>query len=398
MLRLFVSRVVRMFLRTFYQFRLRRDDAIGSPAAVELEASEPAPRPPDRSAGRNRVEEPGTTRWDFRHGLLDRLDEYFACVRRVRVCDPDSYALFSRVGLTVSPDVFTNPDYEEHRRFIWRRAAFGGCLFHYDKGRVGQHIYVSFVYFHKVSNPSGVQWAGGDVYALTLVYDDRGSKRDQWRSAGVELGVCHIAVGADGSMRLLKEAVVVSREVRPCDKRGRRSRDVIQVKTIQWRFPAWMHDHDASGKRPEEWAPGVLRMVAGTCESAAAKVSVRVNRAGCVAVFGIDVRRARRFFADRDVTALAADGRRKRIFHHVKAHDRTLTKGVVGVRDHYRGMQDFSWQSYDVHIVSPHLDLTTLTAPSRYTDDIPDRERSQFLDTDRAGELLADVLETSLHG
>ena len=45
--------------------------------------------------------------WNFRHGLLERLDEYFVCVaRRLRQHDPGAYELFRRVGFTVSADGF----------------------------------------------------------------------------------------------------------------------------------------------------------------------------------------------------------------------------------------------------------------------------------------------------
>jgi hypothetical protein len=122
---------------------------------------------------------------------------------------------------------------------------------------------------------------------------------------------------------------------------------------------------------------------------------IRAKKEGCIAAFGIDVKRGKYFFADREVE-LATDGRKKRIFHSVIAHDRHIGQNrTTRVRDHYRGLRDFNWNGYGIHIVWPkHSGVLEFDKPARYEEDVAVTARSKMVDGQRAGEILANVLES----
>jgi hypothetical protein len=83
----------------------------------------------------------------------------------------------------------------------------------------------SFWYFQKMRRPSTVQRFAGDIYAFTALLDDR-TAAGHWRSTfGVPLTL-HIGVAADGTMRVLKEATAVRRQVCPTTRsqNGRKAR------------------------------------------------------------------------------------------------------------------------------------------------------------------------------
>jgi hypothetical protein len=61
---------------------------------------------------------------------------------------------------------------------------------------------------------------------------------------------------------------------------------------------------------------------------------------------------AKYYFTDR---AIDDGGKRKAIFHWVKAHYRKTKKGRTPVKTHFRGNREFQWGEYDIHIKVPGL-------------------------------------------
>ena len=53
---------------------------------------------------RKEINEHGETAWHFKSAILDRLDEYFVCFRRLKRHDRDAYDLFARMGLAIPAD------------------------------------------------------------------------------------------------------------------------------------------------------------------------------------------------------------------------------------------------------------------------------------------------------
>jgi hypothetical protein len=77
------------------------------------------------------------------------------------------------------------------------------------------------------------------------------------------------------------------------------------------------------------------------------------------------------FFKDRDKTAIAADGKRKRIVHYVGEFIRSNGQHV---KEHLRGIRQFHWRGYDIAIMVPKFHITT------YNFDVePENEESMII-------------------
>src|SRR6185436_16011577 len=123
-----------------------------------------------------------------------------------------------------------------------------------------------------------------------------------------------------------------------------------------WRYPGWIADvaEDEHGDRRkrsgEQYVAEMMVMAFQTYRESVSKIVVRASRGGNVAAFGIELPRAKYFFADRDAE-LASDGRRKRIFHSVVEHHRKLADNrEVVVKSHFRGARKFDWNGSSVCI------------------------------------------------
>lgn len=329
--------------------------------------------------------------WHLRSTILDRLDEYFVCIRRLQRHDPDSYKLFARVGFAVPADAYANPEAAETKLLVANaQVAFGGILcggFANERGHDTCHP--SFLYFTKVQRPSGVQRGGaGDVYRVSALYDDRDKSR-HYRASLAALGTCHVRLDPDGTATLLKERVEVRARIVSRHRHGKGRREVFTLATRQWSYPGWITANETAMGRA--WICDLFIMALVTYNMGVKRIVVRAKSGGCVAAFGIELPRAKYFFADRE---LAADGDKKRIFHAVTAHARRLARGgTTQVQHHYRGVRDFGWNGYQIHIVLPkHTRVLGFKAPSRYLEDVPKRERAKYYDGKETGRVIADVL------
>jgi len=85
--------------------------------------------------------------------------------------------------------------------------------------------------------------------------------------------------------------------------------------------------------------------------------------------FSVPQNDAKRFFKDREIEI---GGRRKPIFHMVKAHYRTYKTGKeTTVKGHHRGNRHFQWDDYEISIIAPGLNAPSLVDTpfeAHYTD------------------------------
>jgi len=82
--------------------------------------------------------------------------------------------------------------------------------------------------------------------------------------------------------------------------------------------------------------------------------------------------RAKTFFRDREIE-VANDGRRRRIFHCVTEHERTLPSGrVTKVAAHYRGARHFIWKGERIRIDPPEASMRHMNVGvEMWPDDVP---------------------------
>ena len=351
------------------------------PPPVVLPLPEAKIRRPRRSPSRSSE----SVVWHFKSTILDRLDEYFACLRRLRRYDPSAYRLFARVGFMISADRFVASADLPHR------PAFGGVLF--PEAAEGDRVHPSFVYFQKLHHPSRVQWSPGDTYRVTAVFDNR-KKAARWQATLTHPVCCHVVITPDGQVTLLKELCATTQRISP--RKGRRRLQTFRLSVQHWAYPSWTYYlAEDKGQTPEQAVATVFRMTVGTYAACLDRVVIRAHRQQMCAAFGIDLPRARHFFADRALDAPAKDGKRKRIFHSVRPHDREVATGVVPVRGHYRGIRDFFWNGCRIHIVFPRREqvLRTFAAAGSYAEDLTERQRVGAVPDSEAGRRIAERLE-----
>ena len=330
--------------------------------------------------------------WSFRSVILERLDDYFILIRRMRRFDPEAYGYFSRVGFSI-PATYARGDEQTYAKLATIPArTFGGVMLGGKPVRKG-FVHPSFLYFHKIKHPVKVQAVGGgDIYRLTCLFDDR---------TLATVCSCHVVVNGT-TVTLLKEELGFRQRISPPrSKRGHAKPAPFDMVYTHWDVPSWVHtvaeDHDTTAAA---WVQSMFALTAVTHHEANRQIVIRVKHDQDTASFGIHLATAKRFFRDRDKTsALARDGKRKRIFHAVRAHDRHLThlsqgERIVDVKAHYRGLRTFFWQQYRVHIVWPtNTNVLEFKAAATYREDLSAEERRTFLTEATVGKIIAGRLD-----
>jgi len=323
-------------------------------------------------------------RWQFKEGILDRLDEYFCCARRMRRFDRDSYDLFSRIGFSIPADAYAAD--QTLRALRPPRAAFGGILF--GRSNCEQwhgDVSPSFLYFRKIDHPVGVEAAikGAEVYRFVVLWDERRAA-EQWRSVLTVPVHFHVAVSERGEVTLLKELVSLHEWIRP--KRGERFRMNSRV----WDYPKVLKGIASDeGLDIRKWANDLFRITYLSTAWVRNEWLIRVRAPdGAVAAFGIGENRAVSFFPDRDRApkALTPRGRLRPIFHNTRAHPRSNLKHVEEVRAYQSGLRHFSWNGYEVNIVKPqNNDLLDCPLAAKDESAIEAKDRARFYDSKTVG-------------
>jgi hypothetical protein len=124
-------------------------------------------------------------------------------------------------------------------------------------------------------------------------------------------------------------------------------------------------------------------------------IRVEVSNGPLVAVFGVEVRRTAYFFKDRDVS-ITSNGRRQRIFHAVRPHERATKKGVKNIGMHFRGLKQFTWAGYRVKITVPVRDHLALPEFDVGAHDMPFGPQPDYKDMAALGKTLHEWIDSGL--
>lgn len=379
---------------------------------VDDTESQPLQRKNSTVISSKRNQETLDATWHFRGDILDYLDEYFSCFRKLRHLDSDSYALFKRVGLSMTRAFYS---FSECDFTGLKRIAIGGvaCPFVSAQGgrQSADRVTPSLWYFRKLVMGSEktpvrmlallrAQRTGGDIYEVTVVFDDRYRTNKGWRSDLSYPFSYYIHIKPDNTAELLKEPVLLTHKVQPgLKRRNGHKRDTFSLKEWRWQIPSFLQNwaKDSEGGQalngdPSLFAIGHLHMLLKTHARATSKIVVRVGYEKEHVNFGIELPRAKYFFADRDNDVLAADGKRKRIFHYVSEHSRLVKGKLTSVREHYRGLRSFVWNGYDINIVLPtNRFIFDFDVPGQLC--VEDSLEDEMLDGKATGKRLAEYLE-----
>lgn len=319
--------------------------------------------------------------FNFRDTILDQLDRFFVYLKRMRKRDPDSYAFYKKIGVTLLPLAATNMTGLQFRGEInedddarlepmpklseaapWfneHRPAFGCFAYGINKHIEARELvvdkgkmvwYVKFLYFTKYAEPPPEvqRAAGGDIYKLTIWWDKPQDQKH--KSGGGAPQEYAVFISKDGGevrvLRMLTTSIV--------EIQRKHKLEFFNIPKREWKIPKdyFPQNQKRYNEPPEQFLARIFINVVGQYEQSKlsmARVVVRKNK--MTAMFGLNLRRVAYFFQDRDVV-IDQEGTRKRIFHSVRAHERA---DGTAVRLHFRGLRQFTWAGYDVEIKIPSL-------------------------------------------
>jgi hypothetical protein len=320
----------------------------------------PAPR--KRETGAN-----DASGFYFRDTILDRLDEYFIILERMKKGDRTAYELYSKVGA----HVYEIPDGDlrvVNKKlspwFVKERPGFGAVNYIDGDTRErhrGKFIFPRLFYFQKYGfrgQPRIVQPSKGDIYVCTAYFDEHDSP--EWNKHGKHGTPCDfpIAVLPDGTIHPLKVKLHKEKSARHTYGKDRGKKFTIPQTTWGWEdaWVNWAKEHQLNAM---EHMSILFCSAANIYEQSNMAVLRVVARKGKIAaVFGVQVKRSAYFFKDRE--PVIQDGHVKRIFHIVGAHTRNTKKGTTAVHMHFRGLRSFMWKGYQIDITVPGIqgDLT----------------------------------------
>lgn len=311
----------------------------------------------------------------FKDAVLEQLPKYFRHIDIMRKVDHDAYALFSRVGASVLPPtakaLILDCDYAEEHFSAASIPAFGCVFFNSEAVNATDPINLApeFIWWTKVSGASGVRLGvestPSDVFTVTVLYHEKAEVAAQ--------AVFHLAVPSYSGARVLKEHGI--NESPMYDHRSQVERRSYTLRKREWSYPRGLKViANSTNTTPQEAGRRIFAAATTAVMSRRSGFQVRVAKAGRYAVFNIDERAGPTFFADRDVQ-VNENGRTKRIFHYVAGYQKT--DGVV-VRAHTKGLREFEWNGYSVHIGKPDFDFANIdrmTAPAEIADADEPQER-----------------------
>lgn len=352
--------------------------------------------------------EPESGAFYFRDSILDQLDKYFFCLRRMRKEDREAYDLYRQVGGYIMPDhyIMSREIFCSLKVSPWFRStlpAFGAVAIainpDLDREKRKGIMSPRFLYFQKVEPSKQFRKArlppipkGYTVYLIAAYWDTYDSDDKYNVRASSQFAV---VVLPDGSVQVLRthdcyQATVQakhrygggngkSRKGLMRNKQPMRRGETFTIPQQRWRIHPFLVDWAKENTRndAEAFLTEVFCLATANFEHANYSM-VRVdvaNKDDLHAVFSVDIKRTPYFFKDRDVTINEA-GSKRRIFHVVRPHARIGAGGNERfVRLHFRGERQFRWHDYDVKITVPgrhHRHLAEFDiAPHLLTEDEP---------------------------
>ena len=333
------------------------------------------------------IEETG--RWYFKRDVLDRLDEYFDAMKRVRAVDPDTYDLYSQIGaVIVSPRTILETS--SHLDTDGGTVGLGAIMLGRDVEMATKNIIsAKFLYFKKMDRPGPhVQRTDLTTFCVTGFYTTRKNRKGRTFSKGRSVsfvGSFHVGVAEDGHIQLLRERYSYRQSLGS-------DGSLVQHK---WGFPPFLTDiqlHSDKKRSTEEIAQSMFAATYNTYKAASSDVRITVAKGGLTGALSVDLLRMPYFFADRE--ALPGEPKKK-IFHIVRTHSRTMSGGKQHyVKSHFRGLRQFAWNGFAITITMPgkhHADLLTFHGGALDFDEM-DPDARRHLTMQEVGQRMRDTI------
>jgi hypothetical protein len=278
--------------------------------------------------------------------LLDQIPRARGLLRSLKKIDRDAYDYHHTIGARLVPHKTLAATGSISRTFLDLRPTAG--MIYFGGTETKETLPAAFAYFQKYSHLPGVQFVpeAVTIYRVSIA----------WVSKEVPMvGQFAIGLSRDNSVRLLLERQTISHKMR-ARRNGRRKAADWTLQRQEWAIPSWLHGWARdTNERAEDKAITVFRLCANFYDHSNDGFQIRAERDGISMAFGVSLGRTPQFFKNRDLE-VGAHGQRKRIFHSVAAHTRTLRDGrQVDVSPHYRGLRRFTWRGENITITAPEF-------------------------------------------
>lgn len=339
-LRTMVESIRRYFARLFGRSEAHAElPPEQAPAATQIPQDVPChDKPPAASAARRSI---------TLDSIFDRLEVMIAMGSyQQRMSGPISIGM-SRVSSVTGTYIDGNSlndyaDRVEHIDSLGLPSAASVCLLSPDPDRTLGFSHLAKFTCAKIGSPiPGIERVSGPFYegAATYIREPRkkrwGKKPDKGIATHVHL---FFVVNEDGSVRLLKESgrpPSIVRMILSSSSDADPDQIERELAADTARFFNMFRQRDMN------WI-----------------VRVKHPKRNVIATFGIGPLDAPSVFKDRVKTGTKT----RRIFHPVRAHQRTTAAGVQDVPLHHRGLRQFVWRGFDCTIQIPHANTFMLSS------------------------------------
>ena len=282
--------------------------------------------------------------------LLDQIDQTFKGMDALKRADKSSYNIFSKVAFNVADsNLIVQHGFQNHWQMnVNDIPMWGGMNLttkthsdYEDKYAIKSNekdgwVRPHFIMFRRVKRPYNVQPTNKITLELGFLYNHESvTNTPPW------LDLFYVEVDKEGNMRPLKclspEVVKIKN-----NKSFVRTRWKLPENTLRF---CEHHNLDLT-----QYVHDVTWYAINMAKSVDTGIQVRVSKGKKRVTFAIDMLRTPYFFNDRD-KVVNENGQTKKIFHIVRAHERTTAGGEKKIiKSHTKGLRKFKWNGYDVNI------------------------------------------------
>lgn len=346
-----------------FRFKTHKDQVIDS-SNIYVPSYDSLPVAKKTKEKKVKDDESVETRFRLRSQVLDRLDEHFHYIRMMKKADPASYALYKTSGGVVTNDYgfYHGHDkqadtFEVSSWFGEKLPSFGCVLFITEKHEEedldkedGKDISLPrMVYFRKYEKPPlEIQPAHeeGAVYVCGIFWH---SQKNYKFSVTTEFAVL---VKPDNSVKLLNMKLDDTIHLKTKKKDWDGVRRPATLHRTKWGIPSFYSKIFKEVRHPLLFL-FTCSAIQYEINSMQEMVEIKASKNGISAIFGVDIERTPYFFKDR--IANFENGKKKRIFHIVRPHERITSKGSKIIKTHFRGDSQFMWNGYKINITVPEF-------------------------------------------
>jgi hypothetical protein len=198
-----------------------------------------------------------------------------------------------------------------------------------------------------------------------------------------------------GAMQACEELRTVTNVIpikNPASKRAGGGKSHVITKRA-WSQPSFFENDKRSVEHMRLGSKNIFASMFNWWVKREERWNVVVKKNGERVTFGVDQDQTRFYFKDRDKSVKTASGQTQRIVHYVKEHDRVINGKSVTIKEHIRGLREFSWAGYQCLVTSPKITGSTSATFDSAGVEGNDADKTEFVYLSKLGKLLAQAEE-----